>query len=307
MHFEAVRLVILESNRQVRQALVAHLFHHGFRDIADTDRLSDVVERVTSDSVDLLIASVNNSDDMTAASVLRKLRHQEIGDNPFVVAALMTTNTAFDAVNALLDTGPDDVLLAPISVGVVHKRIMALAHKRKPFVVTSEYIGPDRLSGRIPKGREEIPLISVPNPLRVKATGEGLSELANQIQQSKQIINGMSIDRASRQIVYVGRKLPTYSQNQDDRSTVITDFQRMTTSLAVLRRLIPGTAYESLETPAGRLASALDALGSDPTIGTVGARQNVAALSEALFQAIENLNQKTRPSVNERPAATPRG
>ncbi len=292
MRFEAVRLVVLESNRQVRQALIAHLFHHGFRDIVETDRLSDVEERLTKDSVDLLIASVQGDADQTVATVLRKVRHQEIGDNPFILATLLTTNTAFDSVNALLNTGPDDVLIAPTSVGAIYRRIMTRVQMRKPFIVTSEYIGPDRRNERLPNSGDEHVLVSVPNPLRAKATGEGLNDLAKQCLQTKRIINGMSVECAAQQIVSAGSRLPTLSHNQDDRPAVVSDFNRLTTSLANLRRVIPGTAYEDLESPAGRLADALGALGADPTLGTTGARKNIESLSKALFHAMEDLRKK---------------
>lgn len=290
--FESVRLVVLESNRQVRQALIAHLFHHGFRDIVETDRLADVEERLAKDSVDLLIASVLDGAEQTAATVLRKVRHQEIGDNPFVVATLLTANNTFDSVSALLNTGPDDVLIAPTSVGAIHSRILTRVQRRKPFIVTSEYIGPDRRINRpLDVGNEPL-VVSVPNPLRAKVKGEGLSNLSKDSAQAKLIINGMSAECAAQQIVEAGSHLPTLSHNQDDRPAVVSDFKRLTGSLANLRRIIPGTPYEALETPAGRLANALDALGADPTLGTTGARQNVESLSKALFHAMEDLRKK---------------
>ena len=60
------------------------------------------------------------------------------------------------------------------------ERINYLAGNRKPFVVTSEYIGPDRRSGRKLKEGEEadpsddVPRIEVPNTLGAKASGESV-------------------------------------------------------------------------------------------------------------------------------------
>ena len=48
-------------------------------------------------------------------------------------------------------------------------RIKLLIKSRKPFVVTTDYVGPDR---RKPSDREDtLPRVEVPNPLRAKATG----------------------------------------------------------------------------------------------------------------------------------------
>ena len=59
-------------------------------------------------------------------------------------------------------------------------RAKVVAFNRKPFVVTSEQIGPDRQSGRKLKEGEEadpidvVPRIEVPNTLGSKALGESV-------------------------------------------------------------------------------------------------------------------------------------
>ena len=65
--FKSVSLVLLDNNQQVRKVLVSHLFHLGFRDIIDTDRLNQVEEHLTANSVDLLVATTGDGDDLAAA------------------------------------------------------------------------------------------------------------------------------------------------------------------------------------------------------------------------------------------------
>ena len=291
-HFESVRLVVLNSNRQIRQAQVSHLFQHGFRDITDTDRLSEVADRLKGDGADLLIASIHDNADYSAAALLRQLRHNEIGKNPFLVATFLTANAAVDSVRALMDSGPDAILATPVSVGEIFSRVMGLVQKRKPFVVTSEYIGPDRRSQNGRDGSEKVPLIDVPNPLRAKATGQSMGELANHIRDVTQTITKLRIERAARQIQFVGNRLPTLSLNQADRPAVVADFDRMTAALVLFRRLIPDTPFQAIEPAAARLAGALEALGNDPTLGTIGARKNIESLAQTIYGKVESLHRQ---------------
>ena len=74
-------------------------------------------------------------------------------------------------VKKVIESGSDDLLPKPLSSGHLISRIEQLVQARKSFVVTSEYIGPDR---RNTEEREsEITLLQVPNSLRVKVTGRG--------------------------------------------------------------------------------------------------------------------------------------
>jgi DNA-binding response OmpR family regulator len=304
-HFESIRLVILDGNRQVRQALVSHLFHHGFRDIVDTDRLSDVEERLATDTVDLLIATTGEVGDLTAAGLLRKSRQQEIGRNPFVVAILVIANATEDVVRAALDAGPDAVLASPVSVGDLYKRITLLIRERKPFVVTSDYIGPDRRKGNLREGSEEIPLITVPNALRAKATGQGLGNLGKQFAHAARVINSLRIQRAARQVLYVGSRLTALPKDEAKRPVVIADFQRMKTSLADLRRRIVSTPYAEIEATAAGLADVLETLGSDPTGAAEDALRQSASLAETLYQATEEARQRAQGGEQELPLPPP--
>ena len=59
----------------------------------------------------------------------------------------------------------------PTSRGKIRKAIDAIIEARKPFVVTSEYVGPDRRNDTRDEA-DRIPRIPVPNSLRHKATGD---------------------------------------------------------------------------------------------------------------------------------------
>jgi len=77
-------------------------------------------------------------------ALVERIRTGDLGANPFVPVILMTWNADGVAIKNAVDCGVDFILAAPFSLADVFKRIKILINERKPFVVSSEYIGPDR-------------------------------------------------------------------------------------------------------------------------------------------------------------------
>ena len=96
--------------------------------------------------------------------------HSEIGPNPFIPVIATTWDPTPELVRKIIDSGADDLVVKPISVGHLLERVQSLVYKRKPFVVTTDYVGPDR--HRTPSRMAETALIDVPNPLKARITGE---------------------------------------------------------------------------------------------------------------------------------------
>jgi hypothetical protein len=87
-----------------------------------------------------------------------------LGVNPFipVIATLWAGST--DLVADLMNVGCDDVLLRPFSQIQTLERVRAIISARKQFVVTSDYVGPDR--GRSSRNQMAPETFDPPNTLR---------------------------------------------------------------------------------------------------------------------------------------------
>lgn len=105
-----------------------------------------------------------------------------------------------------MGSGADVLVAAPISPSLILDRIEALVHSRKPFVITSDYIGPDR---RFPDDRgNEIEVVEVPNSLRAKALGWfDAAQLKNEIAAARADINGQKINRQAFQVTFLADKI----------------------------------------------------------------------------------------------------
>ena len=116
-------------------------------------------------SFDLIIANIDETDD-SGAVMLRNLRTGAIPGNPFVPAIITCNSSVAATVRSAVDSGADAVVLKPYSLKQIMDPVTALVDRRRPFVVTSDYVGPERRTGQRPG--QIIEQIEVPNRLAAK-------------------------------------------------------------------------------------------------------------------------------------------
>ncbi|MBT4769388.1 MAG: response regulator [Rhodospirillaceae bacterium] len=212
------QLALVEPNSQVREVHKGDLFRRGFRNILDSGKLEPITSAIVEGKVDLLICDIE-SPGGDLCDLIKKVRHNEIGYNPFLVIIATTSSPSEDMVTRAIDAGADDLIIKPVSTDVIFDRIVALTNARKPFVVTTDYIGPDRRKKSRP-GTQQIPLLTVPNILRLKAFGKtSVSELQKVIDIASKLINDQKLERHAAQVRWlVDHIMPRYEAKKiDDR------------------------------------------------------------------------------------------
>jgi DNA-binding NarL/FixJ family response regulator len=126
---------------------------------------TDPVDLASLANFDLIIANVDE-DDAAAADLLRGLRTGSVPGNPFVPAIITCSSSTAATVRAAVDCGADAVVLKPYSLQQIMDPVEALVDRRRPFVVTADYVGPERRTAQ--REGQVIEQIIVPNPLAAK-------------------------------------------------------------------------------------------------------------------------------------------
>ena len=132
----------------------------------DYDR---VCRAIDGDRADVLMCDMT-SNRPRAAELLRGVRNQEIGSNPFVVTIALTQKMNSGEIGITLDAGPDDVFVGGFTRDSFARRVNDLAFNRRKFVAVSSYVGPTRRSSARPN-RKSAEEFAVPNPVYSTGTG----------------------------------------------------------------------------------------------------------------------------------------
>lgn len=200
LHFEQVDLIVIDPSRAVRHTLADMLRNQGFRKITLGSTLAELNTKISITTPDLVISD-DNLPDGDLCDLIQNLRHHTVGTNPFVSIIATTWAPEPDSVRRIVQTGVDDLIVKPLSPKTLLQRITGQIEHRKPFVVTSAYIGPDR------RGDEDRPsdieLLEVPNSLREKtATLRPLNpaNIQGEIDAYLKIVNIQKLDRHADQV-----------------------------------------------------------------------------------------------------------
>ncbi len=202
--FERVDLLLVSGRSQNGASLRESLCELDFRNIRSAESIADVIEAIESRQPDFMISDYNLPDG-TICEVIRNIRHHRIGVNPFMSIVVTTWEPSEAIVREVADCGADDLLVQPASRKQLSQRVETLTYKRKPFVVTSGYIGPDRRNG--PRtGTQVIPSKVVPNILQARILGKDESrKLQREIDSA---IKEMNIDKVIRNAAHMGYMVP---------------------------------------------------------------------------------------------------
>ena len=116
----------------------------GYRDIRECPNIEALESRICEATPPDLVITDTKMPGGEIFELISRMRCGEVGDNPFAPVIMLTWDANADVIRNAAACGVDDILAAPISPAELFGRIKTLVSKRKPFVVTSDYIGPDR-------------------------------------------------------------------------------------------------------------------------------------------------------------------
>lgn len=208
-----IKVVLVEPHRQIRAAIRYSLHEQGFENIREISDVKELHEVLEASDVDLLISAVSDKRTIPGAQSLetiRKIRRQECGKNPFVVTIALASESSETIIMSAMEAGFDDIILKPFSSDMLIKKIQRLMSDRHPFVVTPDYVGPDRRNDVARK--TSCTIIEVPNPLRaIMVEGASRQSLKTRLQNQADQIRLTQVHATSKMVLpLIGRVMPYY-------------------------------------------------------------------------------------------------
>ena len=208
--------VLFEPETNVRHLLRDALSRLRIQNLQVFGHMEDVRKAFQAGNPDLLIADATSLDSETF-KLVQSVRHSIVGGNPFIGIII----TAFHPTGALLakvtNCGADALLVKPVAFRQIQDRINGLIEQPRNFVVTSDFIGPDRRKS--PRDGSPIPLLEVPNTLRMKATSSFAKVDPHAlIERSIRDINEQKLLRQAFQAAFlIEFAVPALSEGKADR------------------------------------------------------------------------------------------
>jgi DNA-binding response OmpR family regulator len=205
-----------EPNEQVRESMRAMLRGEGYRRTRTFARMEDMLAAFSENSPDLLILS----DDLheSAFQMVKDIRHFKMGRNPFILITMMVGGDNDSKLKKAILAGCDDVMIKPVSPGKMLDRIIHFTFNRIPFIVTTDYVGPERR--RTTDRPSKIRQLIVVNTLRDKAEGKRVTsaELNRQVETCMTDVMASRLDSHGLKLGYICNLiLKAYEEKKVDK------------------------------------------------------------------------------------------
>ena len=251
--FDNVDLMLVDPAQGARESTRNILRSQGFRNLGTGARLKEIHQRFDTATPDLLISDID-LEDGDFCSFVSSVRQNNVGDNPFLPVVGLTSNPTPDLVKVAVNSGIDHLLVKPFSTGQLMGRINALIEARNPFIVTYDYIGPERRKGD--QRSSEIPHMDVPNILRAKAFGQmGGLDAEKAIKTAQTKINGRKLDRNVFQIGFLVQHITTSLEKGILDNTTSAFLLQLLNVIEETEQRVDGTQYTAISKGCESLAN----------------------------------------------------
>jgi len=166
LSFDSVDVLIYDPVSSNRTATRAAMYSLGFRKTETVSTLEAFLEACQKSPPDIALCEAQGQAEELCA-LIQQMRQGGAGYNPFIVIIVTAWEKNTALINRVVTSGADDLLLRPFSTALLGQRIEAHVDRRKGFVITTEYVGPDRR--RDNSRASNVELFDPPNSLKMKA------------------------------------------------------------------------------------------------------------------------------------------
>jgi DNA-binding response OmpR family regulator len=202
LFYDTAEALVYDPVAANRMATRAVLYTLGFRKIETVGTLKAFGDHLRRRPPDLAMCEVQGADAELCA-MIQALRQGGESCNPFIVIVATAWEKSADLIARVVNSGADDLLLRPFSTALLGSRIETHIQRRKGFVVTTDYVGPDRR--RDQTRPSNVDLFEPPNSLRMKAKDrltpeETAQRLDIELRAARDVLNTEKLRRDAFQV-----------------------------------------------------------------------------------------------------------
>ena len=237
-NFGGAKIMLAVENPGIRQGLQNALQQTGFPRAVEITALDRMIATLTEARFDLILSTTELGAEFLPPFMLQ-LRQGALVHHPLPVIVQFLHSAEHDYVRKVIDSGPDDLLQMPVVPAQLLTRLGLLAEKPRNFIVTSDYVGPDRR--KTPRPGAQAPLtIDVPNPLALRLAQKSDQAVLAEVTASADRLRLMRLARYIFELQWLLRAIRAlFEQGSDDLARLISFCERIKILLNGLPRLMP--------------------------------------------------------------------
>ncbi|MEZ6029887.1 MAG: response regulator [Hyphomonadaceae bacterium] len=143
MTLESVSALILDDNAHMRGLVRAILAGFGMRQIGEAADCNSALATVAGGEIDIAFVDLKLGG-LDGLEFCRRIRLDPESPNRYLPIIMITAYSERSRVIDAINAGVDEFLVKPIRAVDVANRVNAVIERRRPFVQTPGYFGPDR-------------------------------------------------------------------------------------------------------------------------------------------------------------------
>ncbi len=143
MNMGNISALVLEDNANMRALIRAILVSFGLRSVVEASDAYEALQVVQNSAVDLAFVDFQLAG-LDGLEFCRLIRTAKDSPNPFLPIIMITGYSERTRVKEAIDAGVDEFLVKPVRPKDVAVRINAVVERRRSFVRSKDYFGPDR-------------------------------------------------------------------------------------------------------------------------------------------------------------------
>ena len=259
LSYDSVDVLIYDPVPSNRTATRATLYALGFRRTETVSTLEAFIESVHKCPPDIALCEAQGAADELCAAI-QQMRQGGASHNPFIVIIVTAWEKSSALINKVVSSGADDLILRPFSTATLGQRIETHIDRRKGFVITTDYVGPDRRKDT--SRASNVELFDPPNSLKMKAKDKLSSEamarkLDSELKAAREKLTSEKLRRDSFQVCILWRLIQEAPLTAGQISPDLAKLQVLTRSIETR---CTGTGFEPALEWCGSVLAAAEGL-----------------------------------------------
>jgi len=137
------RFLVVDDHQPMREILKSLLFGLGARQVHEAKDAAQAFELLRFGAFDCLLTDYDMAGG-TGVDLAGKLRKTEKNPNRGIPIVMITGRAEGPVILAARDAGIDEYLIKPLTTAALAQKVDVALNRRRPFVETDAYVGPER-------------------------------------------------------------------------------------------------------------------------------------------------------------------